>query len=99
MHAAEMVDVVGDLADQFAERIVAQFGHVDDRIEAAQVVDLDVADVADQGCRCHQHAGALGLGQAFRAQPSRLVVAGVEADDLETLGAQVRRHQGTQVAV
>jgi hypothetical protein len=92
-----VVDVVGDLSDECAERVVAQFGHVHDRVEAAQVVGLHIADVADQGGRRRQ--GADHLGEPFRAQPARLVVAGVEADDIDPVGAQVGRHQSAEVAV
>ena len=61
---------------------MAQFRHVYDRIEPAQIFDRDVTDVLDDGERSDRVGAA---GERARAQPTGLVVAGVQAHDVVAL--------------
>ena len=85
-----VVDVVGELAIEVAERVVRQGGEVDDRVEPAQVVHGHVAQVAldrrdaRQARRVAEGAGAVEID--------------VEADDLVTGGQEFRHEDGADVA-
>ena len=73
MQRALVIDLVGDVRIEFAERIVREFGHVHHDVVPAQVIHRQVADVLDYG----------GRGVAFRVvKVAGLVKAGVHAGDL-----------------
>jgi len=84
-----VVDVVGDLRVQVPERVVGDGGQVNDRVEAAQVLDADVADVHPQG----RHRGGL------RPERAALVQRAVQADDLVSSLYQTRDEHGSDIAV
>ena len=67
-----MVDVVGRLRVQVADRVVADRGEVDHGVEAGQVLALDVADV-------HLERSPPRAARAERAGGEEV---GVEPDDL-----------------
>jgi hypothetical protein len=85
-----VVDVVGDLGGERAERVVRQRRHVHDRVEALQVRDGDVAQV-DRKAR---HVG--GVERAEHAVGEQ---AAVEAGDLVAGRGEDRGHDGAQVAL
>jgi hypothetical protein len=85
-----VVDVVGDVTDEVAERVVGQLRHVHDGVEAAQVVDRQPADVL-----VDRVDGAVDAS----VEPAVLVEAGVDADDVMAVVEQVRTEQAAEVAL
>ncbi len=84
-----MVDVVGQLRVEVAERIVRQGGEVDDGLEALEMAGLDVPDVEPDA------------GDLLPAIPeaARLVEARVEPHHLVTGFQEQRHHDGADVAL
>ena len=85
----QVIDVVGNLRIQIAERIVRQRREVDDRIEAGQARHVQVADVG-------AHRRNL---RALRAQRAVLEEIGVQSDDVVTGAHQHVHHDRADVAV
>ena len=69
--AGLVVDRVGELLVELAERVVRQRGQVHDRVDPVEVAPLHVADIAGD-------SGAGGGGQ--RSEVAPVVEDGVEAD-------------------
>ena len=85
-----MVDVVGGLWVEVADRVVADRGEVDHRVEAdSRSSALDIADV-------HVQAFHLGAGGPERAGGEQV---GVEPDDLMAGPLQQRDQHRADVAV
>ena len=84
-----MVDVVGRLRVEVSDRVVADRGEVDHRVEADEVLALDVADVGP-------HRLDLGASGAERAGGEEV---GVEADDLVAGPLEHGDEHGADVAV
>ena len=85
-----MVDLVGDVRCELAERVVGQLGEVDDGVEAGQVGDVQLADVLDQ--RAGRDVDAV-------VEPTLPVEAGVDAGDLVAAAHQLGREQAAEVAL
>jgi len=81
------VDVVGEVGVEIAQRIVGQRAEVDDRVEAAQVIGGDVAEIDVEG------GDLVGRGPEVAV----VEVAGVEADDLDALPAKQRNELDADV--
>ena len=90
VHRASVVDVVGDVTDQVADRVVGQLRHVHDGVHA-----LEVREARAGGCP----APASRASAPARVQPAVLVVAGVHPDDVVAGPEQFLRRQAAQVAL
>ena len=84
-----MVDLVGRLRVQVADRVVADGGQVDDRVEALEVLDLEITDVTRE---------RLNLGNLV-PERARGEEVGVDADDVMAGGLDDRDEDGADVAV
>ena len=84
-----MVDVVGRLRVEVADRVVADRREVDDGVEAVEVLALDVADVA-----CSDSTSACAAPKVQAAKRSR-----VESDDLVAGPLEHGDQHGADVAV
>ena len=85
-----MVDVVGDLGGERAQRVVGQRCHVHDGVEPGELVDRDVAQVDGQP----RHVRGVELAENARGeQPA------VEARDVVARGREERGHHSAQVAL
>ena len=84
-----MVDVVGRLRVEVADRVVADRGEMDHGVEADEVLALDVADV-------RAHRLDLGWRRPERAGGEEV---GVEADDLVAGPLEHGDEHGADVAV
>ncbi len=89
-HRPLVVHPVGDLAEQVAQRVVGQLGHVHHGVEAAQVVLGEGAHVAVQGRQALLDA---------LVEPAGPVEAGVDAGQLVPRVGQLRADHGAEVAV
>ncbi len=74
-----MVDLVGDVRVELADRVVRELGEVNDGVEACDVLGGDPADVLVQGRR----RPAVQV-----VEPARPVVAGVETDHFVAASCQ-----------
>ena len=73
-----------------ADRVVGELGEVHHRVEAAQVLGPDPAQVLGDH---------LGMGLAVVEQPAAAVEAGVEADDVVARLQELRAHDHADIAV
>ena len=84
-----VVDVVGEVRGERAERVVRQCGQVDDRVETLHVGQVHVTQV-------HRVAGRV---ERRRAEQARREQAGVQPHHLVARGRQHRRHDRAEVAL
>jgi hypothetical protein len=73
-----MIDVVGAVRIQVAEGIVGDRGQVDHGLEAAQVLDRDVADVAPQRARRAVIGTEVAALEQQAVEPDHLVAGRLE---------------------
>ncbi len=91
MHAAAMIDVVGDVRVEIAQRIVRQRCQVDNRILSCEILGTDIADVlADMWHRSLRTAPVVGAS---------FVEVGIETGDCVPCPEQVRHHHGSEIAL
>ena len=84
-----MVDVVGQLRGQRAERVVRQGGEVDHRVEAREVLGLDVAQVDPMALGVVRRRAEHAVGE----QPV------IQADHLVTRVDEHGGHHGAQITL
>jgi hypothetical protein len=90
-----VVDVVGDLGGERTQRVVGESRHVDDGVEALQLVDGDVPQVGAEaghvrGVERAEHA----VGEQAAVEPGHLVAC--RGEDRGHHGAQVALVTGQQ---
>ena len=88
-HRRQMIDVVGELRIQVAERIVRQGGEVNHRVEAGELGRLDPAHVGAN----RRHL------RAFAAEGAFLEKIRIQPDDLVTRADEDVHHHGADIAV
>ena len=76
-----VVDVVGGVWGEVAERVVGDPGEMDDGVEAAQVLDLDVADVEADRRRVGDVGPEDARGEQVAVQADHLVPGVLEDGD------------------
>jgi hypothetical protein len=84
-----VIDVVGDLGHEGAQRIVGQRGQMDHRVDAAQVLRTDIAQIDRESAR----VARVGTEYAVGEEP------GVQTGDLMARFLQRRHHHGAEVAL
>ena len=85
-----MVHVERDGGGQLTERVVGELGHVDDGVDALEIVSGDLAEILLEG---------LGRVVDTVVEPTRLVVAGVDAEHLVPVAHQHTGEEATEVAL
>jgi hypothetical protein len=88
-----VIDVERQLGIVLAQRIVGQFRHVHDCMNALQIARLDLAYVTVDRSRKSRNQSAIA------EQPAVAVIPGIESDDVVPTGLQHRREKAADVAL
>src|SRR5262249_52526845 len=89
-NACPVINLVGDIRTEIAQRIVGQSRQMDDGIEPREIADIDVANIL-ANMRHVEDVAAGGKRAAF-------VEMAIETDNLIARLQQHRNHDGSDVA-